>query len=98
MSLEERPSQAGQQLRRLCSEIQLFDLCDLEHCSYKEGRFCTRTELLARFEHISDEDECAPLRNAREEDDLDGDEELSGYDSDYDDDGETDDGYGEQEE
>lgn len=98
MSLAERPSQADQQLRRLCSEIQLFDLCDLEHCSHKEGRFCTSTALLARFEHISDEDECAPLRNAREEDDPDVDDELSEYDSDYDDDGDTDDGYDEQEE
>ncbi len=96
MSQEECQSQAGQQHRRLCSEIQLFDLCDLEYCSHKEGRFCARTELLARFEHISDEDECAPLRDAREEDDLD--DELGGYDSDYDDDGESDDGFGEQEE
>lgn len=98
MRHEEPQSQAGQHVQRLCSEIQLFDLCDLEQCRHKEGRFCTRTELLARFEHISDEDECAPLRNAREEDDLDDDDELGGYDSDYDDDGESDDGFNEQEE
>jgi hypothetical protein len=55
-------------------------------------------ELLARFEHINDEDECAPLRNAREDDDPDDEDERSGYDSDYDDDGDPDDGYDEQEE
>jgi hypothetical protein len=25
--------------RRLCSEIQLFDLCELDRCSFKEDRF-----------------------------------------------------------
>jgi hypothetical protein len=82
MPAEQLP-EAGQQLRRLCSEIQLFDLCDLERCGYKQGRFCTRTELLARFEQIADEDESAPLRNATE-DGSDEDEELDGYGSDYD--------------
>ena len=41
-------------IQRLCNEIQLFDLCDLEKCSFKEGRFCTNTELLTAFERISD--------------------------------------------
>lgn len=36
--------------QRLCSEIQLFDLCELEQCNFKEGRFCTDPELLAQFE------------------------------------------------
>jgi hypothetical protein len=36
--------------QRLCSEIQLFDLCELEQCNFKEGRFCTDPELLAKFE------------------------------------------------
>jgi hypothetical protein len=39
---------------RLCNEIQLFDLCDLDACSFKEGRFCRNTELLSAFERISD--------------------------------------------
>jgi hypothetical protein len=64
----EKPAQ------RLCSEIQLFDLCDLEVCIFKEGRFCRQNELLARFEHISDEDECAPVR--RLSDELEADEDA----------------------
>lgn len=44
-------------ISRLCNEIQLFDLCDLESCSFKNGRFCTNKELLARFETIKEEDD-----------------------------------------
>jgi hypothetical protein len=40
--------------QRLCNEIQLFDLCDLETCSFKAGRFCSNAELLSSFERISD--------------------------------------------
>lgn len=36
--------------RRLCSEIQLFDLCELERCHFRDERFCTDPEMLARFE------------------------------------------------
>ncbi|HEY3307377.1 MAG TPA: hypothetical protein VGJ93_02870 [Desulfuromonadaceae bacterium] len=43
--------------KRLCSEIQLFDLCELESCKYKVGGFCENPELLARFERIAEEDE-----------------------------------------
>ena len=43
--------------QRLCSEIQLFDLCDLDRCAFKNGRFCTQKELLARFEQLPDEEE-----------------------------------------
>lgn len=84
MMHEEQQPEARQELRRLCSEIQLFDLCDLERCRYKQGRFCTRTELLARFEQIADEDECAPLRNTAEEDIVDEDEDLDDYGADTD--------------
>lgn len=42
---------------RLCSEIQLFDLCDLDSCRHKRGRFCTNGELLTRFEAIKEEDD-----------------------------------------
>jgi hypothetical protein len=45
--------------RRLCSEIQLFDLCDLETCRKKDGRFCTDPEVLERFEAIKEEDDRA---------------------------------------
>ncbi len=46
-----------QPVKRLCGEIQLFDLCDLDHCNHKDGRFCTHTDLLTRFEHIADEED-----------------------------------------
>lgn len=42
--------------KRLCSEIQLFDLCSKDTCRRKDGRFCTDPELLAKFEAISEED------------------------------------------
>lgn len=74
--------------RRLCSEIQLFDLCELTRCSFKDGRFCTHADLLARFEALAepddrpaqryddDEEEDEPYPEEREEDD-DG---YSGFD------------------
>jgi hypothetical protein len=46
--------------QRLCSEIQLFDLCSRDICEYKKGRYCTNAGILARFEAISDdEDACS---------------------------------------
>ncbi len=42
--------------KRLCSEIQLFDLCSKDTCERKNGRFCTDADLLAKFEAISEED------------------------------------------
>jgi hypothetical protein len=44
-------------VNRLCNEIQLFDLCDLETCGHKQGLYCTSRELLGRFESIAEEDE-----------------------------------------
>lgn len=55
--------------QRLCSEIQLFDLCDLDSCRFKQGRFCTNEELVAQFEAIKEEDEQTPLLYDEEEDD-----------------------------
>jgi hypothetical protein len=43
--------------QRLCSEIQLFDLCDRDDCIFKEGRYCTNQDILARFEAISDDED-----------------------------------------
>jgi len=43
--------------KRLCSEIQLFDLCDKDTCAYRDGRYCTERDILARFEDIKEEDE-----------------------------------------
>ena len=50
MSKDETP-------KRLCSEIQLFDLCDRDDCQFKKGRYCTNCDILARFEAISDDED-----------------------------------------
>lgn len=44
-------------VQRLCNEIQLFDLCDLEKCGHKQGQYCSSKVLLTRFEAIAEEDE-----------------------------------------
>lgn len=43
--------------RRLCSEIQLFDLCELERCHFKDDRYCTDPDMLARFEAAAEPEE-----------------------------------------
>jgi hypothetical protein len=43
--------------QRLCSEIQLFDLCERADCAFKKGRYCTNRDILARFEAISDDED-----------------------------------------
>ena len=64
---------------RLCTEIQLFDLCDLNACKHKSGRFCTDSALLERFEKIADEELRVPEQylsegiEDSEEDDIDSD-------------------------
>lgn len=78
--------------RRLCSEIQLFDLCDLDTCTCKDGRFCTNKEILERFEAIKEEDERSTqflTEEFDEEEEVDADEELDdsdAYGDDYEDD------------
>jgi hypothetical protein len=67
---------------RLCSEIQLFDLCDLESCRYKRDRFCTNEELLAKFEAIREEED-ASLVYADDEDEEGDDLEFDEYDDEY---------------
>jgi hypothetical protein len=65
---------------RLCSEIQLFDLCDLDSCASKSGRFCTDPLLLGRFEKIAEKELISSEHYISEEID---DEEASdsyGYD------------------
>jgi hypothetical protein len=66
--------------QRLCSEIQLFDLCDLDSCNHKNGRFCTDPVLLGRFEKTAEDELRAPERYFSEE--LDGAEanDNDGYD------------------
>jgi len=67
--------------QRLCSEIQLFDLCDLTSCGFKSGSFCNNSEMLCRFERIADQEIRLPERFMDEE--LDGDEETDDEFYDY---------------
>lgn len=66
--------------RRLCSEIQLFDLCDLDSCGRKNGRFCTDPYLLDRFEKIAENELRPPERYLSEEDDDSVTDDGDGYD------------------
>jgi hypothetical protein len=59
------------QAQRLCTEIQLFDLCELEVCRHKVGRFCADPELLGRFEKIAEKEVRPVERYISEEDDSD---------------------------
>ena len=68
-----------QKTQRLCSEIQLFDLCDLDTCCQKDGRFCTNPEVLERFEAIKEEDERSPEQYLTEELDEDDSEESDEF-------------------
>ena len=43
--------------KRLCSEIQLFDICSKTSCKHKDGRYCIDGDIVARFEAISDEED-----------------------------------------
>lgn len=81
MSEKERP-------QRLCSEIQLFDLCSKESCTKKKGRYCTDEELLDKFEAISQEEDFSSDNYLDEEpgDDEGEDEDYPGFGDDYDDD------------
>jgi hypothetical protein len=79
--------------QRLCSEIQLFDLCDLDTCCQKQGRYCTNPEVLERFEAIKEEDERSPeqyLTEDLEEEETEEGEDFGSGDAfdgdDYDDD------------
>lgn len=72
-----------QNARRLCSEIQLFDLCELDVCGHKDGRYCTKGDILQKFEAIKEEDERSPEQYLAEElEDVEGGDEL-GYDEAY---------------
>jgi hypothetical protein len=86
--------QKEQKPSRLCSEIQLFDLCERDVCGHKDGRYCTKGDILARFEAILDaDDERSPEQFMAEElDELEGADDL-GYDETY-----AVDEYGEEEE
>lgn len=62
-----------EQAKRLCSEIQLFDLCDKDVCGHRDGRYCTKGDILAKFEAIKEEDERSPEQFLADElDDVEG--------------------------
>lgn len=65
--------------QRLCSEIQLFDLCSLDTCGHRDGRYCTKGEIIAKFEAISDDDRSPEQFMAEELDELEGADDM-GYD------------------
>ncbi|BEH10368.1 MULTISPECIES: hypothetical protein [Geobacter] len=72
----------NQKQPRLCSEIQLFDLCEVgaaDVCGHRDGRYCTKGDLLARFEAIADDDRSPEQYFAEELDDAEGADDL-GYD------------------
>ena len=78
-------------VQRLCNEIQLFDLCDLDTCSYKDGKFCCNAEYLSAFERISDAEVIRPEVFASEELEEGEDGSDEGFDDAF-----EDDGYGEE--
>jgi hypothetical protein len=73
-----------QRTQRLCSEIQLFDLCDLENCRQKNGRYCTNPEALERFEAIKEEDPEQYLAEELDEDEETEEAEELGFDEAFD--------------
>ncbi|NVN89536.1 MAG: hypothetical protein HXX11_02935 [Desulfuromonadales bacterium] len=79
-----------QPIKRLCGEIQLFELCDLECCNHKDGRFCTHSELLERFERIADEDDAVQNLAVHACDEEEEETDNYGEDDDFGDDGEID--------
>jgi hypothetical protein len=85
---------ASHPTQRLCNEIQLFDLCELEKCGHKKGLYCTSIELLNRFEAIAEEDERPAASGYISGDDgevLESDDDA--YNDSYDDDRIGDEGY-----
>jgi len=73
MSEEQNP-------QRLCSEIQLFDLCQEEKsCGFKDGKFCSKGELLTKFETVlAKEDMRTPEQYLAEElDEVEGEGDMA---------------------
>lgn len=64
---------------RLCSEIQLFDLCDLDKCAFKTGKFCNNPDLLEKFELISEENEADLVRYPQNLDDEEENDDLDEF-------------------
>jgi hypothetical protein len=87
-------------VQRLCNEIQLFDLCELEKCGHKQGLYCSSHELLNRFEAIAEEDERPPAAGfiSGEPEGGEATDEDDGFDEAFDDDQFGDEGYEEDQE
>ena len=77
---KEEPAPPAQ---RLCSEIQLFDLCDLDSCSFKSDRYCTNDDLLVKFESIKEEDDTRTLVYVDEEESADPEADYDESDESY---------------
>jgi hypothetical protein len=85
---EDRSDESAAAIDRLCSEIQLFDLCDLDSCGFKRDRFCTNELLLRKFEAIREEDDRHVLLYDEDELEDDGDlDDFDDYADEFDDDG-----------
>jgi len=69
--------------QRLCSEIQLFDLCDIEGCHLRRGRFCSNEELISKFESIKEEDDTPDLVYAEDDYENEGESDFEEYDDDF---------------
>ena len=76
--------------QRLCSEIQLFDLCVLDSCIYKTGSFCSNEDMVSQFEKI--EFEISPPQIYMDEEFCDGDETEENDYEESDDDADSDGG------
>jgi len=83
--MKENGKQSPQAVQRLCSEIQLFDLCDRDACDFKVGRFCTNPDLLDRFERISEDDRRPAVRTRPSGEGAGDDDEAEYGDGDADD-------------
>jgi hypothetical protein len=97
-SVKESPEKTSKTVRRLCNEIQLFDLCEREKCRHKEGLFCTDEELLNRFEAIADIEERPAEGLISGEADFEDASDEYGCDDVFEDEEYPDDGEGEDEE
>lgn len=88
---DEPVKEATPATQRFCNEIQLFDLCDLDSCRFKQGRFCTNEELVAQFEAIKEEDERNTLLYEEEEnaEEFDTESDFDEYEDSFDGDDEN---------
>jgi len=80
---DEAQEEAAAAVQRLCSEIQLFDLCELDSCRFRSNRYCTNEELLEKFESIKEEDVRQTILSEDEDVDEEGDSDFNEYDDSF---------------